>query len=1140
MFVIKRGGKIEKFSFSKISNAVENAYESCGKKMPLKLISDIKAMFKNMDSDTGDIKIDVEEIRDIVEEKLVKDAPYDVSKSFIIERYKNAEENAIKERVRYMKNYQTNGQNAATSSATDPNANMNLKNVANMGAEVYKPDNRKTQRIMLYDSIKDLYSEKLAKQYLKDLTGHLIYSHDEASTPVLMNYTYSPSEVAHFRYNDVDILTSLKSMYDIAIEPEIKQIGNEVWSKFPTNLYVQDNNGFTKVTRLTRKGRYNDMVRVKTAFGEDLVVTANHPLIKSEDKEDRVNAIDSLGEKQKRLGENLKFKGLDKIDLAGCVDTDEVHEKYILTHETQAPYFYTKRYVNLDRDFGYVVGFFVGDGNYDNTFDNIMFSQKDKNILENLANKLFTSLGIVSYTHQNDNGVYVMKVCSRIVNDLFRSYFKIKDKAQNKCLPYNLLEFNEDFAKGIIEGIIDSDGNIQNNNSSICIRLSSRECIMQLTMLLKHFGYGVSNTYQSTPFGNNTRIKSNYDIWGVYFSNSENVVKFDGSFKWKNQITKETVKGLKYSDGWSQITSVGKIEEGSYLDSCRFIYDITTETHTFNCNNLWVHNCEAVSLYPILNGTASLDGTGTEAPKNLQSFCGQLINATFLLAGQCKGAVAFGEFFNFFDHFCVLDFGEDYDLHDNEMADSKFVVHPKTIGQRIEQMFQYVVYNWNQPAGNRGNQSPFTNISYYDENYWKALFDTFRFPDGSQPLWRRVDYLQRKFMKWFNAERSKVLLTFPVETMALLTDGHDVIDKNYKELNAEMYAEGHSFFTYLSDNPDSLASCCRLRNQITENVFSFTNGLTGVQTGSCNVITLNLNRMIQNWFKENYSNQGETTFENRLEIIKTSEAQDSLKNYLSDIIRRMHKYHIAYKTMLYDWEKNGMFTASKAGYISMRKLYSTIGLNGVNEAAEFMGLKCTYNEDYKKFCHLITKTISDLNKEEGTKKFMFNTEFVPAESLSSKNYKWDKADNYWVPSNRNLYNSYFYIASDPNTTILDRFKLHGREFTGTLDGGVGLHCNLSENLSKEQYLKLTDFAIKTGCSYYTYNVPQCQCDKCKHIEKHHFDKCPVCGGTDVTDWTRVIGYLRPVKKFDSERFKEAKTRIYKGGQGDSHVYDFQK
>ena len=348
------------------------------------------------------------------------------------------------------------------------------------------------------------------------------------------------------------------------------------------------------------------------------------------------------------------------------------------------------------------------------------------------------------------------------------------------------------------------------------------------------------------------------------------------------------------------------------------------------------------------------------------------------------------------------------------------------------------------------------------------------------------------FMRWFNVTRTKTLLTFPVETMALLTKDGDVIDQDYKDFTAEMYHEGHSFFTYLSNNPDNLASCCRLRNEVTENEFSFTNGLTGVQTGSCNVITLNLNRIIQDYIGLRTHNKA--TFGVRL---SDEMMNNSFKQYLIDILNRVYKYHIAYKTMLYEEEEAGMLTASKAGYIKMNKLFSTVGLNGINEAAEFVGLTCNYNDEYKDFCRLITGTISEQNKLNSTKDFKFNTEFVPAEGLSSKNYNWDKEEKYWVPESRNLYNSYFYIAHD-NTSVLDKFKLHGEEFTGLMDGGVGLHCNLEEHLSKAQYIKLIDFAIERGTSYFTFNVPNTQCDDCGYITKLPVEVCPKCGSNIVT------------------------------------------
>ena len=507
--------------------------------------------------------------------------------------------------------------------------------------------------------------------------------------------------------------------------------------------------------------------------------------------------------------------------------------------------------------------------------------------------------------------------------------------------------------------------------------------------------------------------------------------------------------------------------------------------------------CEAVSLYPLLmDGTSSMDGLRTTPPHNLNSFCGQLINLTFLLAAQCKGAVAFGEFFNFFDYFCVKEWGPKWHMKLGLSATTEVCEKQRTVRDIIIQAFQQIVYSWNQPAGNRSYQSPFINISYFDSNYWKALFEDFVFPDGSKPEWERVDVLQRMFLDWFNSERKKTLLTFPVETMSLLTDGEDVIDKDYKKLTCEMWAKGHSFFLYNSDSPDNLASCCRLRNELGKNEFSFTNGLTGIRTGSCNVITLNLSRIIQNFVREKYGVP---------RVHLSSEVYPEMKEYLGEILDRVYKYHTAYKTMLYELEEAGMLTASKAGYIYMQDLFSTIGINGLNDAAEFIGLECNDNPDYELFVQTITGFISEQNRAHSSKKFRFNQEFVPAEQLSSRNYNWDKENGYWVNPNRNLYNSYIYLADDEKTSILDRIRLHGKRYTGLMDGGVGCHNNLSEHLSEEQYAKVLEYAIKEGCSYYTFNVPNTECLSCGHIEKIPVEKCPVCGSTNLTHWVRVIG-----------------------------------
>lgn len=319
------------------------------------------------------------------------------------------------------------------------------------------------------------------------------------------------------------------------------------------------------------------------------------------------------------------------------------------------------------------------------------------------------------------------------------------------------------------------------------------------------------------------------------------------------------------------------------------------------------------------------------------------------------------------------------------------------------------------------------------------MFDEFTFPDGTKPHWDAVNWLQKRYMKWLNKERTKTLLTFPVMTICLLTDGKDVLDKEYKDFITTQWAEGDSFFVYLSENADSISSCCRLRNEITENTFSSTTGLTGVQTGSCNVMTLNLNRIVQDWYRNWVESDPENLYDVHPEDMykQLSSEKESLKEYLESILDRVYDYQKAYKTGLYKLADQGMFPQVNAGYISFDKLYSTIGVNGLNEAARFLGFKVTNNKQYMNFAAWILSIIKNYNKEHSTKKFKFNLELVPAESLGVKNYNWDKADGYEVPDDENLYNSYIYEAHD-DTSILDKIAMQGGQIAKSIDGGLSL------------------------------------------------------------------------------------------------------
>lgn len=546
--------------------------------------------------------------------------------------------------------------------------------------------------------------------------------------------------------------------------------------------------------------------------------------------------------------------------------------------------------------------------------------------------------------------------------------------------------------------------------------------------------------------------------------------------------------------------------------------------------------CMAVSLYPLMTeGVGNIDGVTPSEPNDLQSFSGQITNLIFLLSAQCKGAVAVGEYFIALNYYVVKEFGPKwYDKLDCEATTPHCLIR-RTVKDHILKAFKQFVWGVNQPAGNRSYQSPFTNISYYDKTYFESLFGEFYYPDGTRPEWKAVDTLQRMFMKWFNQVRLKQVLTFPVETFAMVHNNHDIIDQEYKNLCAEMYAEGHSFFTYISDSADSLASCCRLRNELAENTFSPTSGLTGVMTGSCNVITLNINRIVQDWalqhpFEGHSLVKGQPLQTNPLNCVHLE--QDFMQ-YLTTILQRVYKYHIAYKTMLYDMEDKRMFASSNGGYIYINKLYSTIGINGLNEAARFLGLTVGNNPEYIQFLQLVLGTIKEQNKlhsiHDKKRPFLFNSEVVPAEGLGGKNYRWDKQDGYWVPDDENLYNSYFYDAHD-NTSVLDKFVLHGHQTYQYTDGGSAAHVNLEDHLSKSQYLKLIDFAVANGTNYFTFNIPNSKCEDCGKIIKKPIDICPCCGSHHITQYTRVIGYLRPIKAFGEDRQKEAANRTYSDGK----------
>lgn len=512
----------------------------------------------------------------------------------------------------------------------------------------------------------------------------------------------------------------------------------------------------------------------------------------------------------------------------------------------------------------------------------------------------------------------------------------------------------------------------------------------------------------------------------------------------------------------------------------KYLYQI--ENH-----EIYVHDetslkpyCASINMYPfLLDGLTGLGGE-SKAPKHLESFCGSFVNLVFAVSSQFAGAVATVEFLMYFDYFARKDYGDDY-LNTHKAI--------------IENSLQHVVYAINQPAAARGYQSVFWNISVYDEKYFDSLFGEFVFPDMSKPSGESLKKLQSFFMTWFNKEREKAVLTFPVVTAAMLIKDGAPVDSDFSDMCSKELSEGNSFFIYQSTSADSLASCCRLRNEISDNTFSYSLGAGGVSTGSINVITINMNRLIQ-------------------------DARD-----LKVEIESVQKYQVAYRKLMEEYEAKNMMPVYTAKMITLDKQYLTIGINGMVEAAESLGIIVGNNDDYKNFVTRNLKIIYNSNKEAKKEYgYMFNTEFVPAENLGVKNSKWDSKDGYEVK--RECYNSYFYIVEDDSVNMLDKFILHGNEIIQYLDGGSALHLNLEEKTTKEGFDKLIKVAAKTGCNYFCFNIKVTICNDCNFIDKETKLKCSKCGSSDIDYATRVIGYLKRVTNFSSSRQKEHNLRHY--------------
>lgn len=609
--------------------------------------------------------------------------------------------------ITFIKKY-SQATNASTGSEVDSNANVDNKNVTTCTGELYKRDAIGINRLRMINKLTELYGEDMAKEYIRQLDSHEIYRHDE--TNPLLPYTFASQEVINVKYCNKIYSVTFEQLYDMVDKPEeLLDEEREVYAKYPEGLEIEDKDGWTIVHRLIRKRRHRDLVRVKTAFGNDIIVTDNHPMIVNDNINDTVPAEESLGQLQFRSSSKGKiaFGGQTEISVEEVVNKCELpfanYEDFFCYKGSEtSPWMVSPAKIKVDRDLGYLVGFFIGDGDYNNETWTVGFTQKDKEPLVRIGKIIyshFNSPFYINYDFTYDK--HRLYVRNPLIYCVLKHIFGILPYSNHRTLPKDVFSYTREFIVGLIEGLIDSDGTIR-DGKAYEIALSSRAAILQIANIISALGLPTSLTTQQTKFGTNNKIQQKYQIFRVRFCEYEDAHIFTNSLK-HSRITGVSKWRKANSDGWATITNVEKIDNEPFLDMNEFIYDITTQSHTFVCNGFWVHNCVSITMYPYLFAGTTNIGGNSEAPKHLDSFCGSFINLVYAIAAQFAGAIATPEFLMYMDYFIRKDYGDDYYLHPEKVV--SFGLKEKTLENLIENKFQQVVYTINDPAGSRNFQS---------------------------------------------------------------------------------------------------------------------------------------------------------------------------------------------------------------------------------------------------------------------------------------------------------------------------------------------------------------------------------------------------------------------------------------------------
>lgn len=1121
--VIKRDGSEEKFTLKKIKDAVLKAYDAAGLEMPA-TVSRRFGYYLNKFSDLiNDDKIHVEDIQDVIEYFLMKTAP-DVAKLYILYRSKHKTiRDFVNKKREWIENYKKADNTA--DATVDDNSNVANRNIGIINAEIHKEDNQMLNRGMVTAKLKELFPDFSSKQYLQDLDSHILYKNDEKGFAGIAPYCVS---ITMYPF----ILNGLKEIGGMAAAPK----NLDSYCGLFINLIFAVAGQFAGAVATPEFLLYFDWYARKD-LGEEYYLHTD----------EFVEMGYQVRKLQKLTGWTKVIKCIDNIK--EIIDGDYSDAAKKLAQELYDSYKDGKLKDNtrtiksfLHQKFQQVIysinqpaaargmqSAFINFSYFDKPYFEAMFGKKTSFCFPDFTTPKWESLNwlqkdfMMWFNQERLRCILTFPVESFALiykNGKFEDEDSARFVAEEYARGHSFFTYISDTADSLSSCCFGKDEKVLWKVSPGEVHLTTFEEFYNYknkkNLRIYHNGSWVS--------GRAVRLPADRQMYNVVLDNNDEYILSDNHINptlygekttdalntddyllyntMPLQACPEDDLHLTYEQGYLIGTFLGDGSLGAGVKGT--IYDI----------NLSLNESKYNKMIKILN--KGLNDTDPDAGRFRLS---TIYNNVWPVRVSSKKTVAF-----------IQEWTKWYrgTMPYNKNLNMNCLLQSTEFRKGI-------LDGWHDTDGTTSNRCYTTSVNLLD--CMKALVSSLgmiyvvnkddRQDEESYIRDVKINHNYPVYcLQWYspgNARRNKsnnISWIKRNNSIYIKIKSIEKIDYNNKYIYCvECKNHEEPYFTLPSG---LITHNCRLKNKVTSHEFSFTNGNIGVETGSKSVISLNINRIVQDYY-------------NSTDIPFASDTMNDwyagFRRYIGKILKRVYKYHIAYNELLWDMYDAGLLTVYKAGFIALDKQYMTIGLNGVSAAAEFLGLDITDNDDYKQFCHELFGTIKANNQKANGMyfghKLTFNTEEVPAESLAVKNYDWDKADGYWVPKDINLYTSYNFKPYDPTISVLEKMRMHGRDFNGDwLDGGAAAHINLSEHLTAEQNWKLLNYAGEVGCSYFTYNVPNVQCRKCGYITKHPIDKCPKCGSTELDWYDRIIGYLTKIANWSAGRRKEQKRRVY--------------